>query len=84
MIEHKRVWWRTLIALASAGLLSGCYYYPYGYYPWGYPYPYAWGYPYPYMPPAPPPGPSAPSNPAAETLPPLNGPVERTPLPPAP
>jgi hypothetical protein len=31
--------WGVLIALASAGVLSGCYYYPYGYYPWGYPYP---------------------------------------------
>ena len=32
--------WIGLAAVATAGLLSGCYYYPYGYSPWGYPYPY--------------------------------------------
>jgi len=43
----RRVQWIGLAAVASAGLLSGCYYYPYGYSPWGYPpYPYAAGYPY--------------------------------------
>lgn len=84
MTQRHRMSWGALIALASAGLLSGCYYYPYGYYPWGYPYPYAGGYPYPYAPPSLPTGPLATPNPAAETPPPLNAPVERTPLPPAP
>ena len=66
--------WIGLVAVASAGLLSGCYYYPYGYYPngyypWGYPspypyasgYPYAAGYPYPPAPAAVPPGPQPPA-----------------------
>src|SRR4051794_41133617 len=55
--KHRRPRWAVLLVLASAGFLSGCYYYPYGYYPWGYPYPhpYAWASPYPpgaYPPPA--------------------------------
>ena len=32
MMKNRRPRWAVLIALASAGLLSGCYYYPYGYY----------------------------------------------------
>ena len=76
--------WGVLIALASAGLLSGCYYYPYGYYPWGYPYPqpyagrypYSPGYPYPAQP-GPPTAPPTPLNP------PPDAPVQRAPLPPA-
>jgi hypothetical protein len=87
-------------ALATAGLLSGCYYYPYGYYPWGYPpypyaagYPYAGGYPYPPAPgaapqypqqPAPSAAPQYPQQPAAGAPQPLNEPVQRAPLPPAP
>ena len=77
--------WAAVIALTSAGLLSGCYY-PYGYYPWGYPYPgpYAWGYPYPPPPPPPapagtPPTPLAPTQPAPPAF---SAPVQRTPLPP--
>ncbi len=84
MMKNRRPRWRVLIALASAGLLSGCYYYPYGYYPWGYPYPqpYAGGYPtspgysYPGMP-GPPAAPPTPLNP------PPDAPVQRAPLPPA-
>jgi hypothetical protein len=83
VIKVRRLRWIGLIAVASAGLLSGCYYYPYGYYPWGYPasypyapgYPYAGGYPYPPAPGAVPPGPPQP--PAQ----PPNAPVQRTPLP---
>jgi hypothetical protein len=73
--------WAVLIALASAGLLSGCYYYPYGYYPWGYPYqqPYAWGYPYS---PGPPPPPSNQATPAPGAPQPLNPPIQQAPLPP--
>jgi hypothetical protein len=42
----RRARWIGLAAVASAGLLSGCYYYPYGYSPWVYPpYPYTPGYP---------------------------------------
>ena len=37
--KPRRMRWIGLAAVASAGLLSGCYYYPYGYAPWGYPYP---------------------------------------------
>ncbi|MBV9687293.1 MAG: hypothetical protein JO096_08780, partial [Alphaproteobacteria bacterium] len=78
-----------LLAVASAGLLSGCYYYPYGYYWWGYPYPfpYGWGYPsaagygYPPAPGAVPPNPQQPAEGAPQ---PLNEPVQRAPLPPAP
>ena len=33
MMKNRRPRWAVLIALTSAGLLSGCYYYPYGYYP---------------------------------------------------
>ncbi|HMD63687.1 MAG TPA: hypothetical protein VKF83_06905 [Stellaceae bacterium] len=77
------------IAVASAGLLSGCYYYPYGYYPWGYPnpylytagYPYAAGYPYPPTPAAVPPHPG---QPVVGTPQPPNAPIQRAPLPPAP
>ena len=65
-----RVRWSGLVAVASAGLLSGCYYYPYGYSPWGYPpYPYAAGYPYGAANPSPPaPGAAAqyPQQPARE------------------
>jgi hypothetical protein len=74
--------WAVSIALASAGLLSGCYYYPYGYYPWGYPYPqpYLWG---PYTPGAPPPpAPSGQATPAPGSPQPLNPPIQQTPLPP--
>ena len=47
MTKPRRMRWIGLAAVASAGLLSGCYYYPYGYSPWGYPpYPYSAGYPY--------------------------------------
>ena len=47
MRRPRRMQWIGPIAVAGAGLLSGCYYYPYGYSPWGYPpYPYAAGYPY--------------------------------------
>ena len=69
--------WAAVIALTSAGLLSGCYY-PYGYYPWGYPYPepYAWGYPY--LPPPPPPAPAGtPPTQLAPTQPAPRGPVPR-------
>ena len=65
MTKRRRPRWVVLIALASAGLLSGCYYYPYGYYPWGYPYPPPYACSLPYSPggyPAPLPAP--PSNPA--------------------
>ena len=98
MTTTRRLRWIGLVAVASAGLLSGCYYYPYGYYPWGYPYPYAAGYSYgagyPY-PPAPGAGPQYPQQPApgaASQYPqqpvpgapqPLTEPVQRTPLPPA-
>ena len=37
MTKPRRLRWLGLLAVASAGLLSGCYYYPYGYYWWGYP-----------------------------------------------
>jgi hypothetical protein len=62
--------WIGIVALAGPGLLSGCYYYPYGYSPWGYPpYPYAAGYPYgaatPY-PPVPGAAPQYPQQPAPE------------------
>ena len=87
MTKPGRRRWIALAAVASAGLLSGCYYYPFGYYPWGYayPYPYPAGYPY---------GAAYPSPPAAEAVPPtarqpevgapqpLNEPVQRSPLPP--
>jgi hypothetical protein len=43
--KPRRVRCVGLVAVAIAGLLSGCYYYPYGYNPWGYPYPYSAGYP---------------------------------------
>ncbi len=47
MTKPPRMRWIGLAAVTSAGLLSGCYYYPYGYSPWGYPpYPYTAGYPY--------------------------------------
>jgi hypothetical protein len=64
------VHWVALAAVASAGLLSGCYYDPYGYNPWGYPYPYPYtaGYPYaagyPY--PAPGAAPQYPQQPAPQ------------------
>jgi hypothetical protein len=95
-----RVQWIRLLAVASAGLLSGCYYYPYGYAPWGYPpYPYTSGYPYgaaSFYPPAPGAAPQYPQQPAAGAPPqypqqpavgapqPLYEPVQRAPLPPAP
>jgi len=96
--KPRRVRCVGLVAVAIAGLLSGCYYYPYGYSPWGYPYPYPAGYPgaaNPY-PPAPgtalqypqQPAPGAalqyPQQPAAEPPQPLDTPVQRTPLPLAP
>ncbi len=70
---RRRLRQAMLIVLASAGILSGCYYDPYtgGYYP----YPPA-PYPYPYRPPYPYPAP-----PPLETP---NGPVQQTPLPPSP
>lgn len=78
--------WLTAIALASAGLLSGCYYYPYDYYyPWGYPYPYFGGYPYAagtYPPPPTPEGPPGAPNSVTGTLQAPTAPVQRTPLPP--
>ncbi len=98
MRKPHRVRWIGLAALASAGLLSGCYYDPYGYNPWGYPYPYPYtagypyaaGYPYPPTPGAVPPYPApgaAPQylqQPAPGPPQPLTEPVQRTPLPPAP
>ncbi len=97
MRRPRRVRWIGLAAVAGAGLLSGCYYDPYGYNPWGYPYPYPYtaGYPYaagyPY-PPAPgaaaqypqQPAPQYPEQPAVGTPQPLDAPVQRAPLPPAP
>jgi hypothetical protein len=69
----RRVQWIGLLAVASAGLLSGCYYYPYGYTPWGYPpYPYTSGYPYGaanFYPPAPGAAPQYPQQPAAGAAP---------------
>jgi hypothetical protein len=87
--KPRRMRWIGLFAVASASLLSGCYYYPYGYNPWGYPYayptapgyPYAAGYPYPPAPGAVPPNPEQPAVGAPQ---PLNPPVQRAPLPPAP
>jgi hypothetical protein len=72
--KPRRVRWIGLAALASAGLLSGCYYDPYGYNPWGYPYPYPYtaGYPYGAAPPYPPvPGatPQYPQQPVSGTAP---------------
>jgi hypothetical protein len=99
MRRLRRMRWIGLAAVASAGLLSGCYYYPYGYNPWGYPpYPYTAAYPYGSAPPYPPaagapqypqqPAPGAapqyPQQPAAGAPQPLTEPVQRTPLPPAP
>jgi hypothetical protein len=68
--KPRRMRWIGIVALAGPGLLSGCYYYPYGYSPWGYPpYPYAAGYPYgaatPY-PPVPGAAPQYPQQPAPE------------------
>ena len=89
MRRPRRARWIGLVAVASAGLLCGCYY-PYGgyYYPWGYPpYPYAAGYPYgaanPY-PPAPGAAAQYPQQPVPGAPQPLTEPVQRTPLPPAP
>jgi hypothetical protein len=88
MVKQRRSRWKLLIALAIAGLLSGCYY-PYGYYPWGYPYPqpYAWSYPgfpgQPNPPPAPPPA-APPTSPPTSLNAPPDEPVQRTPLPSAP
>ena len=88
MTKLRRMRWIGLAAVASAGLLSGCYY-PYGYYPWGYPYPYPYasGYPYaagyPY-PPAPGAVPPTAQQPVPGAPQPLNEPVQRAPLPPAP
>ena len=70
MTKPRGMRWIGLAALASTGLLSGCYYYPYGYSPWGYPpYPYQAGYPYgaanPY-PPAPGAAAQYPQQPAPE------------------
>jgi hypothetical protein len=83
MMKRKPRRWPAVVTLASAGLLSGCYYYPYSYNPWGYPYPYASGYPHPYQPPAQQPAPPTPLNPPTGPPEPPNAPVERTPLPPA-
>ena len=77
MTRPRPLYWIGLAAVAGAGLLSGCYYYPYGYNPWGYPYPYAsgWGYPYaagPAYAPAPaamPPYPQQPVPPTAQQQP---------------
>jgi hypothetical protein len=89
MIKRHRPRWIMLLALASAGPLTGCYS-PYGYYPWGYPYPtpYNWGYAYSpgysYPPPPPPPETqSSAPNPAIGAPQPLTPPVEQAPLPPA-
>jgi hypothetical protein len=70
-----------MIALACAGLLSGCYYYRYDFYFWGYPYPqsYPWA---PYSPGAPPS--AAPPNqaaPAPGSPEPPDRPIQRQPLP---
>ena len=87
MTKPRRKGWIGLIAVASAGLLSGCYYYPYGYYGWGYPYPYPYASAYPYAPgysypPAPPGVPLNPQQPGPGVPQPLNEPVQRAPLPP--
>ena len=73
MRRPRRVRWIGLAAVASVGLLSGCYYDPYGYNPWGYPYPYPYagypyaaGYPYPQAPGA---APQYPPQPAAGAVP---------------
>jgi hypothetical protein len=82
MTKQRRPRWAVLIALASASLLSGCYYYPYGYYPWGYPYPqpYAGGYPYsPGYPYPAPPGPAV--APPTSLTPPPDAPIQQAPLP---
>lgn len=84
-MKNRRPRWRVLVALASTGLLSGCYYYPYGYYPWGASptQPYASGYPY--YPPAPV-QPAVPPNqpyPPEGAAPPPDAPIQRSPLPPA-
>ena len=95
MRRPRRVRWIGLAAVASVGLLSGCYYDPYGYNPWGYPYPYPYaGYPYAAGYPYPPaqgagemlqtPQQPAPQQPAPGAPQPLTEPVQRTPLPPAP
>ena len=84
------MWRAALIALASAGALSGCYYDPYTgywyasppyYYPYPMAYPYGPGYPYAY-----PPGPGQGPNPAQGYGPPAgppgNAPIQQAPLPP--
>ena len=91
MIKRRRPKWIVLWVLASVSSLAGCYS-PYGYYPWGYPYPqtYNWGYAYSpgYMyPPPPPPAappatPPSPPNPTVGAPQPLTPSVERAPLPP--
>jgi hypothetical protein len=83
-MRSGRLWRATLIVLASAGGLAGCYYdpytgayYSYPPYPYGYPYRPLYPSPYPYPYPYPPPPPAA--NPPAASP---NAPVEQTPLPP--
>ena len=76
MRKPRRVRWIGLAALASIGLLSGCYYDPYGYNPWGYPYPYPYttGYPYPAGYPYPPAPGAVPQYPAPGAPPQYPGP----------
>jgi hypothetical protein len=89
MRKPSRMRWVGFLAVAGAGLVSGCYYDPYGYYWWGSPYPYSYGWRYPYppgypYPPAPSPAPPNPQPPVPGPPQPLNEPVQRAPLPPAP
>jgi len=77
-MRRCRLWRMSVILLASAGGLAGCYYDPYtgayySYPPYPYGYPYRPPYPYPYPPPPP-----AANPPAANP----NAPVQQTPLPP--
>lgn len=88
MTKPRRLRWIGLLAVASAGLLSGCYYSPYGYYWWGYPYPAPYAGSYPYAPgyayPTPSGVPPNPQQPPPGEPQPLNEPVQRAPLPAAP
>jgi len=74
-MRRRRLRWGSLLVLASAAALSGCYYYD----------PYT-GYWNPYPPPAPYPYGAAPpyagGSPPPEAPPGPNGPVQQTPLPP--
>jgi hypothetical protein len=80
-MRRRRLRWMTLLALASAAALSGCYWDPYT----GYLYPYAPAAPYPYGAPPPYPNGAPPPYPDGNGGPPPgNGPVQQTPLAPPP